>query len=415
MSNTKKPELNGIATKAGVGSTEFTNYNILCTCGARIPFFRSTTDLNCPDCQARISIRYIGLHEPVRAIIEKVGSEFLKGIYSFKFNIPHEWSSKLQSKKFEEFQKFAKLIYSNRLSMKAKTLDANKQILFTFFYANEYRVDLGPYDITTQIGFTEYLFNCVKIQVPDFVFSPGSYDCPARFEVVVNDSTPYYVLHYVTPLHPLNKGGKITMISPSVMNLEFFFRIELTDTKGEESEWHLIDGQLAPIKSSKEALTVYTLGFRKKTKDMRLAKIRQTLGENVASKVHALFEAKKDYSFAKMELETELGILGLIDYKDRLFEILQFKGSCFVVTACMGDENHYYVVSLRRFRDEVLSKCQAGRYLIEWYSIVGPYLARLIRSSLILRKVLTFLVVRPSALFASHYLSRHLHFEKQIL
>jgi hypothetical protein len=53
-------------------------------------------------------------------------------------------------------------------------------------------------------------------------------------------------------------------------------------------------------------------------------------------------------------------------------------GACFVATAAYGDPRHPDVVDLRRFRDEILVTCAAGRTFIQIYWVVGPRLARLV-------------------------------------
>ena len=53
-------------------------------------------------------------------------------------------------------------------------------------------------------------------------------------------------------------------------------------------------------------------------------------------------------------------------------------GSCFVATACFGDPDHPTVVTLRGFRDAVLTRFAPGRRFIAWYYSHGPGLARLL-------------------------------------
>lgn len=55
-------------------------------------------------------------------------------------------------------------------------------------------------------------------------------------------------------------------------------------------------------------------------------------------------------------------------------------GSCFVATAAYGDRLHPDVVTLRRFRDQVLVRYPAGRAFIRFYWIVGPQLAKFVQS-----------------------------------
>ena len=55
-------------------------------------------------------------------------------------------------------------------------------------------------------------------------------------------------------------------------------------------------------------------------------------------------------------------------------------GACFVATAAYGDRLHPDVVTLRRFRHQVLVHYPAGRAFIRLYWLVGPQLARLVRA-----------------------------------
>lgn len=55
-------------------------------------------------------------------------------------------------------------------------------------------------------------------------------------------------------------------------------------------------------------------------------------------------------------------------------------GGCFVATAAYGTRNHPDVIMLREFRDNVLVKSWLGRRFVKTYWVVGPVMARLIRS-----------------------------------
>lgn len=55
-------------------------------------------------------------------------------------------------------------------------------------------------------------------------------------------------------------------------------------------------------------------------------------------------------------------------------------GGCFVATAAYGTRNHPDVIMLREFRDNVLVKRWAGRRFVKTYWIVGPVMAKVIRS-----------------------------------
>jgi hypothetical protein len=51
---------------------------------------------------------------------------------------------------------------------------------------------------------------------------------------------------------------------------------------------------------------------------------------------------------------------------------------CFVATACFGDDDHPTVVSLRRFRDDVLLASAPGRFFVSGYYWWGPVLATML-------------------------------------
>ena len=92
---------------------------------------------------------------------------------------------------------------------------------------------------------------------------------------------------------------------------------------------------------------------------------------------------------------------GTLVYRRNL-ELIQT--GCFVVTVTMGDYSHRWVIELSEFRDHVLSRSRPGRCLIRCYSRVSPVFARLIGSSIVLRRLALFFVVIP-ALFVARLLS----------
>lgn len=55
-------------------------------------------------------------------------------------------------------------------------------------------------------------------------------------------------------------------------------------------------------------------------------------------------------------------------------------GSCFVATAAYGNRLHPDVVALRGFRDQVLVRHRSGRTFIRLYWIVGPQMAKAVKS-----------------------------------
>ena len=60
-------------------------------------------------------------------------------------------------------------------------------------------------------------------------------------------------------------------------------------------------------------------------------------------------------------------------------------GGCFVATATFGNPFAPEVVTLRRFRDEVISQTALGRSLIRLYYFVSPFIATLVSRSKVLK------------------------------
>lgn len=54
------------------------------------------------------------------------------------------------------------------------------------------------------------------------------------------------------------------------------------------------------------------------------------------------------------------------------------KSGCFVASICYGNPDAAEVNVLRRYRDEVLMETVYGRYLVEMYYYVGPFVARVL-------------------------------------
>jgi hypothetical protein len=69
--------------------------------------------------------------------------------------------------------------------------------------------------------------------------------------------------------------------------------------------------------------------------------------------------------------------------------------SCFIVTATMNDPNHQVVNDFRTYRDRYLLNNKAGFNFIKFYYLVGPYFARLINNSEVLRKISFKSFIKP--------------------
>jgi len=67
----------------------------------------------------------------------------------------------------------------------------------------------------------------------------------------------------------------------------------------------------------------------------------------------------------------------------------------------MGNEDHPYVITMRQFRDTILTNSNLGKQICNLYAIAGPLLASLIRKSNTLRKFLEILIIKPAVFAAS--------------
>jgi tetratricopeptide (TPR) repeat protein len=73
---------------------------------------------------------------------------------------------------------------------------------------------------------------------------------------------------------------------------------------------------------------------------------------------------------------------------------------CFIASAAMGSFNHPVIVLLREFRDTWLLQRYAGRIFVRDYYICGPYIAKIIKRSPLLKRLSYILVIRPLVWFA---------------
>jgi predicted RNA-binding Zn-ribbon protein involved in translation (DUF1610 family) len=85
---------------------------------------------------------------------------------------------------------------------------------------------------------------------------------------------------------------------------------------------------------------------------------------------------------------------------------IEEKTECFIVTATLGNYNHPYVILLRRFRDEWLSKNVIGQIFIEKYYHYSPFFASVIQGRKKLRWMSYTFIVKPSVWLASRLLRK---------
>jgi tetratricopeptide (TPR) repeat protein len=76
---------------------------------------------------------------------------------------------------------------------------------------------------------------------------------------------------------------------------------------------------------------------------------------------------------------------------------------CFVVTATVGSESSNVLPLMRKFRDDVLAKSNAGRSFNSWCYKKGPFFADAIRDSVVKRAFSLVLIVLPAALCVQIY------------
>jgi|AntRauTorcE11897_2_1112592.scaffolds.fasta_scaffold12073_3 tetratricopeptide (TPR) repeat protein len=69
--------------------------------------------------------------------------------------------------------------------------------------------------------------------------------------------------------------------------------------------------------------------------------------------------------------------------------------NCFVVTATTGSSSNKIVNDYREYRDNFLSKKFYGKFLIDIYYVIGPYLASLIKKNSFLKKVILEYLIKP--------------------
>jgi len=66
---------------------------------------------------------------------------------------------------------------------------------------------------------------------------------------------------------------------------------------------------------------------------------------------------------------------------------------CVVATACLTPADRAVLAGLRRWRDEAVCRCAAGRMLLAFYERTGPPVARICRHSAALRRIVRTLIV----------------------
>jgi len=71
------------------------------------------------------------------------------------------------------------------------------------------------------------------------------------------------------------------------------------------------------------------------------------------------------------------------------------ESGCFIATAAIGSSYHPNVVLLRQFRDLYLSRFIGGRFVIHWYNLFSPSIAKIIKERKTLRQAVVITFVLP--------------------
>jgi hypothetical protein len=80
--------------------------------------------------------------------------------------------------------------------------------------------------------------------------------------------------------------------------------------------------------------------------------------------------------------------------------------ACFVATVCYGDVNAPEVVTLRAYRDRHLCNYPQGRFLIQCYYLLSPWVSSLLIRHSILRRAIRIYIVTPLARMAASRIVR---------
>jgi len=97
-----------------------------------------------------------------------------------------------------------------------------------------------------------------------------------------------------------------------------------------------------------------------------------------------------------------------VRYQEKLeVTVPERKDKCFIATATIGNENHPYICTLRKFRDLVLSESVIGRTFISVYYFLSPPIAKLISRNKQLRRISLRLIVQPAYKLANKSIAKH--------
>ena len=105
------------------------------------------------------------------------------------------------------------------------------------------------------------------------------------------------------------------------------------------------------------------------------------------------------------ELENDPELTRILD---DYIEEAEKKEKCYIATATMGDHNHPCVVTLRRFRDEVLLISCMGIKLVNFYYRYSPVIAQIISQHNILKRISLWTIIRPFTFIARYTMKKNI-------
>lgn len=72
------------------------------------------------------------------------------------------------------------------------------------------------------------------------------------------------------------------------------------------------------------------------------------------------------------------------------------KEGCFIATAATGSYDHPKVMTLRKYRDNILLSSRSGRFFVACYYTVSPFIAVLVARSEVLKRIVMNCIVNPA-------------------
>lgn len=319
---------------------------IMCVCDQKIPFdyHINHLNINCPACSREIMVDYVSLTNVERERAEKVVIDLLY---------------------MGTLKQFARDIYQNHLSQRAKELEENKQVHCLFGDKH--------FDITDFDGFYSYYKEYKRINKS---FQPQNPDIDYVFKVTIGNELDYFIVNVFDDFDTCDVTYR------KILYVEYFLRIMVDNVN-----WSLLDGKLNWVWLHKFAQPVERKPFFISKKE--LDNIRKLIGEDIYNVLLKISERQKTYSrisrtYSSMELlEHELDFHGMIDKKEEIMKVQEQTPACFIATATYGSCDHHTVVLLRNYKKNILEKHYLGNIIISVYYRIGPIMAKAVKGKII--------------------------------